>query len=116
MSTPKLALLIGMSLFYIVAGVAHFVKPSFYLAMMPPSLPAPTALIAISGVAEIVLGLAVLVPATRVYAAWGIVALLLAVFPANIYAAVAGIPGTGGFARLPFQAVFLAWAWWYTRP
>ena len=61
------------------------------------------------------MGLALLVPQWRVIAAWGIIALLVAVFPANIYAAMAGIQGAGGYARLPFQAVFIAWAWWYTR-
>ena len=54
-------------------------------------------------------------PATRVYAAWGIIALLVAVFPANIHAAIAEIPGRGGYGRLPFQALLIAWAWWYTR-
>lgn len=115
MLLAKTVLLVLMAALYIGAGVMHFVNPTFYLAMMPPQLPRPAALIAISGVAEIVLGVALLVPATRVYAAWGIIALLIAVFPANIYAAVADIPGRGGYGRLPFQAVLIAWAWWYTR-
>ncbi len=115
MPLAKTVLLVLMAAFYVGAGVMHFVRPAFFLTMMPPQLPWPGALVALSGVAEIVLGVAVLVPATRVYAAWGIVALLVAVFPANIYAAVAEIPGRGGYGRLPFQALLIAWAWWYTR-
>ena len=78
------------------------------------------------GLAEIVLGVFVLEPRVRVLAAWGIIALLIAVFPANVWVAVenvglpAGEPGTGNallnWVRLPFQALFVAWAWWYTRP
>lgn len=115
MALAKSVLLVLMAALYVGAGVMHFVMPAFFLAMMPPQLPWHGALVALSGVAEIVLGVAVLVPATRVYAAWGIVALLVAVFPANIYAAVAEIPGRGGYGRLPLQAVLIAWAWWYTR-
>jgi len=115
MALAESVLLVLMAALYVGGGVMHFVKPSFYLAMMPPQLPQPAALVALSGVAEIVLGVAVLVPATRVYAAWGIIALLVAVFPANIYAAVNNIPGRGGYGRLPFQGVLIAWAWWYTR-
>jgi uncharacterized membrane protein len=111
----KTALLFVMSFFYVAAGVLHFAKPKFFLSMMPPYLPWHGALVAISGVAEIGLGLALLPASTRVYAAWGIIALLIAVFPANVYAATAGIPGKGGYGRLPFQAVLIAWAWWYTR-
>lgn len=115
MALAKTVLLVLMAAFYVGAGVMHFVKPAFYLAMMPPRLPWPSALVAISGVAEIALGVAVLVPATRVYAAWGLIALLIAVFPANIYAAVAELPGRGGYGRLPVQALLIAWAWWYTH-
>ena len=104
-----------MAAFYVVAGVLHFVKRDFYLAIVPPMLPAPGAIVAVSGLIEIGLGLALVVPASRPWAAWGIIALLIAVFPANIYAAIAQVPGAGGYLRLPFQAVFLAWAWWHTR-
>ena len=78
----------------------------------------------LSGLAEIVLGVYVLEPRVRVLAAWGIIALLVAVFPANVYVALENVgtdgPGTGAGAanwvRLPFQALFIVWAWWYTRP
>ncbi len=115
MAAVKTVLLVLMSAFYVGAGVMHFVRPKFFVEMMPPQLPWPGALVAISGAAEIVLGFGLLVPATRVYAAWGIIALLVAVFPANIHAAIAEIPGRGGYGRLPVQALLIAWAWWYTR-
>jgi uncharacterized membrane protein len=121
MSTPKRVLLWLMAAFYVVAGVNHFVSPEFYLPMMPDYLPWHLGLIYLSGVAEIALGIAVLIPRLRVLAAWGIIALLVAVFPANLYAAMHQIPLIGtepmwNWVRLPFQALFIAWAWWYTRP
>lgn len=121
MSTPKRVLLWLMAVVYVLAGINHFVEPGFYLSMMPGYLPWHLALVYVSGVAEIVLGIAVLIPGLRRLAAWGIIALLVAVFPANIHAAVAEIPLIAGdpfwnWVRLPFQAVFILWAWWYTRP
>jgi len=125
MSAAKKYLLWLMAGFYIVAGFNHLMNPDFYLAIMPPLLPSPEWLNVISGLAEIVLGVYVLEPRTRVLAAWGLIALLIAVFPANLHVAVnnvgvpGGEPGTGNavanWLRLPFQAVFIAWAWWYTR-
>jgi uncharacterized membrane protein len=113
-----------MAAFYCFAGVNHLLNPEFYLAIMPPGLPAPEWLNVASGLAEIVLGVYILEPRTRVLAAWGIIALLVAVFPANVYVATENVgadgPGTGSmlanWIRLPFQLVFVLWAWWYTRP
>lgn len=92
----------------------------------PPELPNPEWLDLISGLAEIALGVFGLEPRVRVLAAWGIVALLIAIFPANVYVALenvgvpSGEPGTGNailnWLRLPFQGALIAWAWWYTRP
>jgi uncharacterized membrane protein len=105
------------------AGLNHFVDPATYEAIMPAALPAPTFLVYASGVAEIAGGLGLILPATRRWAAWGLVALLLAVFPANINMAVNDLPLGGRdvptwalWARLPLQLGFLAWAFWYTRP
>ncbi|MCW5890621.1 MAG: DoxX family protein [bacterium] len=124
----KTALLWVMGPLYVLAGVMHFVRPDLYLQIMPPYLPAHLLLVLLSGVAEIVLGILVLVPRTRVLAAWGLIALLVAVFPANVYMATANpqlvhlpswLPApspTANWVRLPFQLVFIAWAWWYTRP
>ncbi len=107
-----------LALFYVVAGANHFRAPDFYVAIMPPYLPLQLELVYLSGVAEIVLGLAVLVPRLRRLAAWGIILLLIAVFPANIHVAVNDVGGLGiaSWIRLPIQALFIAWAWWHTRP
>ncbi|MHC4996721.1 MAG: DoxX family protein, partial [Planctomycetota bacterium] len=104
-------LLVLLSLFLVGAGAMHFVSPAFYVRMMPPQLPWPLGIVYLSGVVEIALGLAVLVlPRWRQQVAWAIIALFVAIFPANLYAAVEGIPGAGGYVRLPFQALFIAWA------
>ena len=105
-----------LSVFFIAAGVAHFVKPSLYLTMMPPWIPFPLAAIYVSGVFEILFGALVLPGKTRKLAGWGLIAVLAAVFPANIYVALhpeifSGIPAWGTWARLPFQAVFMFWVW-----
>ena len=113
-----------MAVFYIAAGIGHFVNTDFYLRIMPDYLPLHLELVYLSGVCEIVLGALVVVPRTTRLAAWGIVALLIAVFPANMYMAthrIAMTPGTPPndivlWLRLPLQGVLIAWAWWYTRP
>ena len=123
MSRTKRILMWVMAAFYIFGGFNHLMNPEFYLRIMPPNLPNPEWLNVLSGLAEIVLGVYLLEPRTRVYAAWGIIALLVAVFPANLYVAFENVgtdgPGSGagaaGYIRLPFQALFVVWAWWYTR-
>ena len=124
LTTAKKVLLWIMAIAYIAAGYNHLANPAFYLAIMPPDLPGPEWLNLISGLAEIVLGVFILEPRTRVLAAWGLIALLIAVFPANTYVAMenvgSGGPGTGAgsanLIRLPMQGVMIIWAWWYTRP
>ena len=124
MSRTKRILLYVMAAAYTFAGFNHLMNPDFYLAIMPPKLPNPEWLNVISGLAEIVLGVFLLEPRVRFLAAWGIIALLVAVFPANIYAAMENIgtggpgtgPGAGHYVRLPLQLVFIVWAWWYTFP
>jgi uncharacterized membrane protein len=104
-------------------GVLHFVDPAPFVRIVPAWLPAPAALVAVSGAAEIGLGLALLPEKTRKLAGWGLVALYLAVFPANVNMAIHHIqlhegdalPVWAMWARLPFQALFIAWAWWVTR-
>ena len=123
MRLPKLVLLYLLGVFYIGAGIAHFVNPEAYLPIMPDYLPAHIVLIYVSGVAEVLGGVGVLVPKTRRAAAWGLVALLLAVWPANIHMAVENVPlfgaeegaGALNWVRVAFQPVLIAWAWWYTR-
>jgi uncharacterized membrane protein len=124
MSLAKRILLWVMAAFYVFAGVNHFRDPDFYLPMMPPWLPAHLELVYLSGIAELVLGVAVLIPALQQAAAWAIVALLVAIFPANLHVALYDVPiggaaegyGIWNWVRLPFQLLFIAWAWWYTRP
>ena len=105
-------------IFFTLAGANHFRDPELYLAMMPPGLPWPEALNYISGVAEILGGLGLVLKSTRRLAGWGLIALLLAIFPANIYVAMQGqmqgmdVSPLGLWLRLPFQAVFIAWVWW----
>ena len=123
MTRTKRILLWVMAAFYCFGGFNHLYNPDFYLAIMPPGLPNPEWLNVLSGLAEIILGVFILEPRVRVLAAWGIIALLIAVFPANVYAALANVgaegPGSGvgdaNFIRLPLQAVLIVWAWWYTR-
>lgn len=107
----------------IVAGLNHFRMPALYIAMIPEWLPAPSALNIISGVAEILGGIGLLAPwpAVRRAASWGLIALLLAVFPANINMAIHNLPLGDNhvpawtlWARLPLQAILIAWAWWCT--
>ena len=113
-----------MAAFYASAGVNHFISPEFYLPIMPPYLPWHAELVFLSGVAEVLIGIGLLIPATRVLAAWGAIAILVAVFPANIHMALADVPvgdpprssGMLRWVRLPFQFLFMAWAWWHTRP
>ena len=101
---------------FVVAGLLHFLKPSFYLAIMPPWLPAHRELVYASGVAEIAGGLALLHRRTRRAGGWWLIATLLAVFPANVHMALNAedfpqIPGGQAalVARLPVQALFVLW-------
>jgi len=115
-----------MGALYVVAGLLHFVVPALYVQIVPPLLPAPLALVYLSGVAEVAVGVGLLWSRTRRYAAWATIALLVAIFPANLYMAtsgvvVAGMPGGGDpsalvrWGRLPLQGVLILWAYWYTR-
>lgn len=102
--------------FFVAAGANHFISPKFYLSIMPPGLPWPLGLVYISGAAEIAGGIGILIPATRRLAGWGLIALLIAVFPANIHLALHGMGDSVArwllWARLPLQIVFIAWVYW----
>jgi uncharacterized membrane protein len=103
--------------FFIAAGALHFVRPEPYRAIMPPSIPTPDAMVVLSGVAEAAGGAGLLVPRTRHWAGWWLVATLVAIFPANVHMALhperfaRHVPGgrVGLYLRLPFQLVFIAW-------
>ena len=106
---------------FILAGLNHFRNPDFYINIMPPYLPWHGALVAISGVAEIALGALLLVRRWSVLAGWGLIALLVAIFPANVHMAVhpklyPSISPVALWLRLPLQGLLIAWAYWYTRP
>lgn len=105
-------------------GVMHFTNPAFFEAIVPPMLGDARLLVSVSGVFEVLGGLGLILPQTRRAAAWGLILLFIAVFPANIYMAVEGIQPDPNvtvepwmaWARLPFQFVFIAWAYLFTRP
>jgi len=109
---------VALALFFAIAGANHFIAPEPYLAIMPPSLPWPNALVYFSGAAEIAGAAGILFRGTRKLAAVGLITLLLAVFPANIYAATHGmqigdyaVPSWLRWARLPLQAVLVIWVY-----
>ncbi len=115
----KTALRYLLSFLVIASGVMHFVAPDKFTKIVPDWLPAPRALVSVSGFFEIAGGLGLLVKPTRKLAGWGLAALFAAVFPANINMAVHKIYTDNPWilwGRLPFQAVFIAWAVWLTRP
>jgi uncharacterized membrane protein len=105
---------------FIVAGLSHFRSTEFFVKIMPPYLPYHRELVLISGACEVALGVLLLVPRTSRPAAWGLVALLIAVFPANLhmYRHREQFPFSGFllFLRLPAQGLLIYWASVYTRP
>ena len=108
-----------MALLYLLAGMNHFRVPRIYIKMIPSSLPSPKLLNALSGIAEITLGILLCIPTISSYAAWGIIALLIAIFPANVYMltnekAAMGLPKWLRLIRLPLQLVLIYWAYLYT--
>ena len=112
-----------LALFMVFVGLMHFVRPAPFVAIVPAYLPAPLLLVQISGVAEILGGLGLILPQTRRLTAWCLIALFVAVFPANLNMALNHLPlGTTPvptwalWARLPLQLVLIAWAYWFTRP
>ncbi len=112
-----------LAIVFIGIGVMHFVSPADFVAIMPPYLPWHFELVILSGVFEVLGGIGLLVPnrpRLRQLVGWGIVALLVAVFPANVQHVMHPPPGFDlgphGWIRLPFQLVLIAWAIWVTKP
>jgi uncharacterized membrane protein len=123
LSTAQGIAVVLAAIFYVVAGALHFIKPVPYLRIMPPYVPWHAAMVRLSGAFEILGGFGLLLPATRRAAAWGLVALLIAVFPANVYMAVhpvetgaAGIAPVLRWGRLLLQMLLIWWLLWCTRP
>jgi uncharacterized membrane protein len=123
MNNRKELLRVILAVSLIIVGITHFTVPEPYTRIVPPQLPFPRQLVYLSGFYEILGGIGLLVPLVSQAAAWGIIALFIAVFPANINMAVnlikiEHIPNSPWLhvVRLPLQAVLIAWAWWYTKP
>jgi uncharacterized membrane protein len=103
---------------FMIAGTTHLLTPTPYLAIMPPYIRWPGAVVVLSGIAEILGAAGICFRATRAAAGWGLIVLLIAVFPANIQALSTGmvvgghaVPTWALWARLPFQALFIAWTY-----
>ena len=120
-SRVKTFLLILLSLFFTYAGIDHLISPDFYVSIMPPWMPWHLELVYISGVFEIMGGVGVLIPRFRAIAGAGLVALLIAVYPANLHMAYnphlfPTIPLAALYVRLALQFLAFYWAWTVTRP
>jgi uncharacterized membrane protein len=112
-----------LAAFFVGAGTLHFVKLEPYEAIVPPALPRPREIVLVSGAAEVAGGLGVLVRPLRSWAGWWLIALLIAVFPANVYMALdpnevfrKRFPRVALWLRLPLQGAFIAWVWAATEP
>lgn len=111
-----------MSLLYVIIGINHFTNTNFFVAIVPPIINWKEEAVLISGFIEISLGVLLLFNQTRKLAAWGIILLLVAVFPANIYLYISdftrdiiGISKNQALLRLPFQIPLMIIAYWHTR-
>ena len=104
-----------LAVFFVAAGANHFRSPGTYLPLMPEYLPWHLGLIESSGIAEILGGLGAMIPRSRRLAGWGLMALLVAIFPANLHAALHGYLNVASWIlwwRLPLQVVLIAWVYW----
>ena len=109
-----------MSCFYMNVGVKHFVEPEWFLQIMPPQFPNHYEAVYLSGFFELLFGFLLINPQTRFLAGWGIIFVMIAVFPANLYLAVSngeamGISKELAWGRLPFQYVFIGLAYWHSQ-
>jgi len=108
-----------MGLLYILAGLNHFRQPRLYIKIIPPYFKNPKLLNQLSGLVEITLGILVSITFSSTYAAWGIILLLIAIFPANYYmykndSVALGLPKWLRLLRLPLQLFLIYWAYLYT--
>lgn len=114
---------VAAAVMFVMIGVMHLAAPKKLTYMIEGWVPYAMELVLLSGVLEIVLGIGLLIPAVKSYAAWGLIVLLVLMFPANIYVAVNQLPAPGGlpakpwytWSRLAFQPVYIAWVWWCVR-
>jgi uncharacterized membrane protein len=122
-SRVKMMARLALAILMTLMGVGHFLAPADFAAMVPAWLPAPRALVFVSGLAEVAGGVGLVMQPVQRAAAIGLILLYIAVFPANINMAVNHISPRGMhvsnallWARLPFQFLFIAWAWWLSKP
>jgi len=120
-SRVKTFFLILLSVFFTYAGIDHLISPDFYVSIMPPWIPAHLELVYLSGVFEVMGGVGVLIPRFRAFAGAGLVALLIAVYPANLHMAFnphlfPDIPVVALYIRLALQFLAFYWAYTVTRP
>ncbi len=109
---------------YLAAGINHFRNPASYINIIPAYIPYPVIANILSGAAEILLALLLLFPKTRHYAAWGIIAMLIAFLPVHVDMIIKAPMPLGSITVTPllawlrifFQPVLIIWAWWYTKP
>ena len=116
----KLISVYVMGIFYIIVGIKHFQDPSWFVQIVPPILPYKYELVYISGFFEVILGILLMIPRFQSIAAKGLMALLICVYPANIYLAqtngvALGISPLIAWGRLPFQFVFIGLAYWHLK-
>ena len=121
-NTLKVSCLLVLSLLYIFVGVKHFTNPNYFLAIMPPYIPYHKFMVYLSGLLEILFALMMIFKKTRFYGCWGIIFLLIAVFPANIYLYNSEIPQKilsvtkqEALIRLPYQLPLLLFAFWHSK-
>ena len=115
--------ILAMSFLYVWVGIQHFLDPAWFVQIMPPYLPLHYEAVYLSGFFEILFGVMLLFQKTRYFAAWGLILLLIAVYPANIYLAFNEVPqkalGISAFAaswaRLPIQFIFIGLAYWHSK-
>ncbi|SHG98882.1 Uncharacterized membrane protein [Flavobacterium micromati] len=108
-----------MAFVYFIAGINHFRNPRLYIKIIPPYFPNPKLLNNVSGVAEMILAIALCIPPISNYAAWGVIALLIAIFPTHLYMffeekARMGLPKWIALLRMPLQLGLIYWAYQYT--
>ncbi|MBO9732223.1 MAG: DoxX family protein [Chitinophaga sp.] len=111
---------VAAAVMFVLIGVFHLVKPGKLVYMIEGWFPFPRFLVLFTGALEVVLGIGLLFPDTRYYAGWGLMILLVAMFPANIRVAVKNLPAPGGLpakswytmSRLLFQPIYILWIWW----
>ena len=116
----KFITILIMSCFYMNVGVKHFIEPEWFLQIMPPNFPHHYEAVYWSGFFEFLFGFLLINPMTRQLAGWGIIFVMITVFPANLYLAVTdgaamNISKELAWGRLPFQYMFIGLAFWHAK-